>query len=213
MAPIVTIRNGIDRLERAVTQTATARSGPFEIMYTGSFYNSRSPFPFLDAIAQLLASGTIDKAGIFVRFVGTQKSFNGVSIADFLRHRGLSDVVRLEGWMDRDACLEQMRSADALFLLATNQPDQVPNKLYDYLGTRRPILAVTDSDGESARMLRQSGGHFIVPENDTSLIMAAIEEMLGLPVEAVGDLGLLDDWTSGRQMANLMVAIGGLDMG
>ena len=122
--------------------------------------------------------------------------FDGASMIDFLRERGLEDVVRLEGWMERDACLQQMRSADALFLLATDQPDQVPNKLYDYLGTRRPILAVTDSHGESARMLRQLGGHVIVTENYAPPIMTAIREIIGLPRVAVGDLGLLSEWTS-----------------
>ena len=42
----------------------------------------------------------------------------------------------------------------------------MPNKLYEYLGSRNPILAFADAQGETAKMLQQAGRHRLVTEHD-----------------------------------------------
>lgn len=205
-AAIVIVRNGIERVEQGAVQTGVTGSDLFQIVYAGTFYHSRSPFPFIEAIEQLVRHDS-EGSRILVRLIGTPETFDGTSIADFVRDRGLTDVVLLEEWMDHRRCLESFRSADALFLLATQQPDQVPNKLYEYLGTRRPILAVTDAHGETARMLRQVGGHFIVPQNEKAPISTALKELIRSPSSAVGDPDLLIEWSTERQMTGLAAAV------
>lgn len=204
-----TVRNGIEQVSTDLSLSATDLSHAFSIVYVGSFYHTRDPFPFLEAVASLVADATVTNDGLRVRFIGSATTYGGRSIVDFVTEWDLDRIVEIDGWMERDECLGHVQSADALLLLATDQPDQVPNKLYEYLGSRRPILAVVDADGESARMLHRSGGHTIVCENETAPLKRALSRMMAQRTGPVGDLKVLSEWTTENQMSSLVAAVGG----
>ena len=98
-----------------------------------------------------------------VDFAGECRSYDGVSVEGMVEELGLADVVHFHDWMPHAEAQALIRGADLLLMIALGQPLQVPNKLFDYLGTRVPMLAVVDADGESARMLRRVGGHHLIP--------------------------------------------------
>lgn len=207
--PITTVRNGIVALRTEDDPpAATAPDAPFEIVYAGSFYHARDPFPFLGAVKQVVAARSLGPADLCIRFIGTTDHYGGRSIGEHVREAGLEAYVRLDGWMRPEACQRHIEAADALLLLALDQPDQVPNKLYEYLGARRPILAVADENGETARMLQQVGGHQLVFTNETANIQRALEALLdGRNRGPVGDLRVLESWTTKAQMAELGAAL------
>jgi hypothetical protein len=66
-----------------------------------------------------------------------------------------------------------MRADGLLVLQAANCNDQIPAKLYEYLRCRRPIIALTDSAGDTAGLLRGAGVHNI----------AQLESAEGIAVE------------------------------
>ncbi len=106
--------------------------------------------------------------------------------------------------------LDQIRSAGALLLLAQGQPHQIPNKLYEYLGVRRPILAVVDHGGESHRLLQRAGrDDFILTERSTpsewdKVIEAAVTASLE-PGE-IGDGAPLEELRTSRQLSLVVAA-------
>jgi glycosyltransferase involved in cell wall biosynthesis len=209
---IVTVRNGIERLY--ADGPSPDHDGPFEIVYVGSFYHTRDPFPFLRAVEGLIADRSLAPTDLQVTFIGTSERFAGRSITEYVQGADLNDFVHLEGWMDPETCLTHVRKADALLLLAVDQPDQVPNKLYEYLGARRPILAVVDEYGEAAGMLRMVGGHHLVPVNEAGRIQRALARLLDDGKRgSVGDHARLADWTTEAQMIDLTAAIGDHDVG
>ena len=125
---------------------------------------------------------------------------------------GLTDVVRIHDWLPHATAKSFMDEADVLLLLAQRQPDQVPNKLYEYLGTRRPILAFADSDGETARMLQQVGGHHVITGDDAGEVERALYEMIVSAPCGNGiktDETMLEEWTTEVQMKRLLVAVHG----
>jgi hypothetical protein len=71
---------------------------------------------------------------------------------------------------------------DSEILLLIDSPGRrigVPAKLYEYIGARRPILALAESDGDVAWVLRESGvPHRIAPVTDTHKIRHALHELL-----------------------------------
>lgn len=207
--PLLTVRNGIQRLENPDGRSRTPGAG-FEIVYAGSFYHQRDPRPFLEAIETMAASG--QARDLRVRFIGGTDSYDGRSIPVLIRERHLTESVECLDWMPTEECHRHLTSADALLLLATGQPDQVPNKLYEYLGTGRPILAIVDADGESARMLRLAGGHEIVTQNEPGAIAEGLARLMGQARERpAANLQLLRQWTTTKQMATLVAAIHRLD--
>ncbi|MGH8260217.1 MAG: glycosyltransferase, partial [Steroidobacteraceae bacterium] len=109
-----------------------------------------------------------------------------------LRRLGIDDIVRLEPPVDYLAALREMLSVDGLLLLqAANCNAQIPAKLYEYLRARRPILALTDPQGDTARTLRklQTGrvARLESAEEIGTALMQFIEEVrrgsIGVPSE------------------------------
>ena len=203
--PIRTIRNGIDQLRPPLADTAGPAVRPL-IVHVGTLYHDRDPRPFLDALACLAAdpahSGPVPRA----LFVGNCEWFKGLSVQAEIDRRGLTESVELKPWVPREEVERILESADVLLMLAQNQPNQVPNKLYEYLGTRKTIIAYADEDGESARMLRQVGGHVVISTQSSAeqgqLLGAALRPTR---VNRGGDGEMaLQSWRTESQMAELV---------
>ena len=125
---------------------------------------------------------------------------------------GLGDIVHFVDWVPHETGQVLIRDADLLLLLAQRQPLQVPNKLYEYLGSRNPILAFADARGETARMLERVAGHGLVTESDDpGHARATLAALLrgarnrGASERAAGSLtdGILRAWTMEQQLAAL----------
>lgn len=85
-------------------------------------------------------------------------------------HRlGLSEYVDEIGVLSHDDAVALMRSADVLYLQnaeGASQQHRLPGKLFEYLATGRPILAVTEPSGECGRLLSRVGGGIVVAPSD-----------------------------------------------
>jgi hypothetical protein len=170
-SPAVVIRNGIDRFLGPV---AADRSGAVRILYLGDLYLGRDPEPFLRAVSTLCSHGEIDKASVRIDLIGSCRYFHGVSVAQLAEDLRIADLVNIADRVPHEAVHALLEQSDVLLLLAQGQPSQVPNKLYEYLGARRTILAFADAAGESAAMLRQVGSHYLVTESDSTAAIADI---------------------------------------
>lgn len=203
---LITIRNGIGDLRPPPSPEDGSGPAPIRILHVGSLYHDRDPRPFLEGVK--LTHERRPGAKIEVDFVGQVRSFDGIDLAEYTRQLGIDDMVTFHDWVPHDRCLAMIQSADLLLLLAQNQPLQVPNKLYEYLGARRPILAYADQDGEVTRMLEQLGGHFLVTDGAAAPAAAAIEDLVDGRLPRVKRPELLAEWTTERQMQRLLTVIG-----
>jgi glycosyltransferase involved in cell wall biosynthesis len=207
---LMVIRNGIDRL-LPVESLPAGPPRPLRIVHVGSFYHGRDPGPFLRGLAAARKQYGYTREEIQVHLVGQSRWFAGQSVEAAVKSLGLSDMVEFHDWVPHQEAQAIILSAGALLLLAQDQPDQVPNKLYEYLGTRRVILAYVDAGGESADMLRQVGGHFLFTDSDETQVVKAISILAGGKVSPQGESGpLLASWTTQAQMDKLAERIGGL---
>jgi Glycosyl transferase 4-like domain len=205
---LLVVRNGIEHLVSSAAPER--RPGPVRIVYTGTIYWNRDPRPFLRGLAAMFRKKQMDPEQVAVSFIGECRSIGTVSMEKEIDTLGLTDVVRVQDQLPHAAVKAIIEEADALLLLAQQQPDQVPNKLYEYLGTRRPILAFADADGETARMLRQVGGHYVVTGDDEEEVERALAEMLISAPRGDGaktDDMVLKEWTTEVQMKKLLQAV------
>jgi len=204
----VVVRNGIDRL--SVARPRPAGVGPLRIVHIGTFYDWRDPRPFLTGLATVVRERKLGPDDLQVELIGDCRSFHGISVEQVAADAGLHDFVRFRDWAPREVALQAITSADLLLILAQNQPAQVPNKLYEYLGTRIPILAFTDAAGETAAMLRQAGGHYLVTDHAPALAAQVIGQALRearASRQPVGDEAVLREWTLDRQLQRLRAAL------
>jgi len=214
----VVARNGIDQLMPSPPPRpprpprSTNLAGPFRIVHAGSLYHGRDPRPFLRALAALRQKGRFAEGEVQMEFVGDNRWFGDVSVERFAQDLGIASMVRFYDWLPHSACLQILERSDLLLLLAQHQPAQVPNKLFEYLGTRKPILAFVDAQGEGARMLQRAGGHYLVMEDGLPAAEAALEKALtdawatGVGNER-SDESVLREWTTERQMGRLLTAL------
>ncbi|HEY8099160.1 MAG TPA: hypothetical protein VIF82_00255 [Burkholderiaceae bacterium] len=83
------------------------------------------------------------------------------------------------GESGRNRVLKRMNAADCLLLLHGTVPfceEYIPSKLFEYLWTQRPILALVWRNPQLEQMLRKLG-HWAVKADDVDAIATAIEEL------------------------------------
>jgi glycosyltransferase involved in cell wall biosynthesis len=96
------------------------------------------------------------------------------------RQRGLERVVHFTGQVQYKEALARMQGADILLLVdSAGRRVGIPAKLFEYLGARRPILALADAQGDVGWALRASGvRHRIAAPTDTAQIRQALTELI-----------------------------------
>lgn len=208
-AKVVTVLNGIDGFE--AVPNVSLNGSPFRIVYAGSLQSGRDPRPFFRGLAKLKEERGLGASDLRVEFIGSNPTYHGHPIEAWTRKLGISELVEFLPWMPQEEARARMRSANLLLLLFRDQRIQIPNKLYDYLGAQRPILAMVDRTGEAARMLRAVGGHLLVFEDDPAAMREALETALDDRASAEieePDRAILLQWSTEQQMRRLLSVIG-----
>ena len=170
---MVVLTNGFDPEDFAPRDPAAGTGGAFRIVHAGEMYAGRDPRPFLDAVRDLQGRcpcrvGLIGRTGDLTFDLGEE-----------IRHRGLEGAVSVRGQVPYAETLEELPRADILLLMdSPGRRVGVPAKLYEYLGTGRPILALAERDGDLASLLRESGvPHRIASPSDPAEIARGVAEL------------------------------------
>ena len=212
---IEVIENGYDqetfdeaRRDRVID--APLAVGVKTLLHSGIVYpDERDPTQLFAALALLSARG-VDGQRLRLRFRGAIHEALLIELAQ--RHRVEHMVEIMPQVPYREALDEMMRADGLLILQAANCNEQVPAKLYEYLRARRPLLALTDPDGDTAAVLRESGSHAVARLDDPHAIANLLARFEG------GDFqGMLADESAiarssrtvrAEQMARLLDEIG-----
>jgi hypothetical protein len=203
----VVARNGIpDDLLLAGHEAAVG--GELAMLHLGEFYLERDPMPVLASLARLRAGEASDADRVRLDFVGEVESTPSGPTRTVLGRLGLTAIARLSPRVPHERAIEHLEAASIYLLMAQHQPLQIPNKLYEYLGYRRPILSVVDRGGETERILLAAGhGETLLhpdatPEQvDTALGRALAIASAGTPV---GDDATLRELSTSRQLHSVV---------
>jgi glycosyltransferase involved in cell wall biosynthesis len=91
----------------------------------------------------------------------------------------LKDSVQLLGFMPQEQALRYMEDTDYLLLTMTND-FSLPGKLFEYIATGKPTLALSPPGGEVDRILQDTGAGWNADHTDQQ----AIQQMLIRAYEA-----------------------------
>jgi len=135
---------------------APAANRPVTLLHSGIVYPSeRDPSQLFAALASLKRQGRVNAS--VLRLV-LRASGNEAAFRRELATHDIADLVALEPPIDYLEALREMLAAEGLLVLqASNCNAQVPAKIYEYLRANRPILALTDPAGDTARTLQSAG--------------------------------------------------------
>jgi hypothetical protein len=175
------IPNGYDehsfKTVQSTIQGKRDRSGPIVLVHSGLLYlHARDPKCFFEALARLRADGEI--SGSTVRIVLRGSGHEHI-YRSYLKELHIEELVSLEAPVPYERALAEMLDSDGLLIFqASNCNWQIPAKIYEYLRAQRPILAFTDPNGDTGKLLRSEGIESIVPINSTDEITRGLRDFL-----------------------------------
>jgi glycosyltransferase involved in cell wall biosynthesis len=150
----------------------------FSITYTGLLYEGkRDPTPLLEALSELIQAGTLFRSDVELRFFCPPEPW----LIEIVRKYGLEDVVKINAMVKRDEALRRQAESQILLLLGWHDPNergQHTGKLFEYLGSKRPILAVGGYRGVMSEVLEEtrSGVHALSKEQLRSVLVNAYDQ-------------------------------------
>lgn len=158
--PTAVVLNGFDPGDYPAQPRERVADGSLSIVYTGVIYAGRQdPSPLFEAL-KLLG----DKArGVKVVFYG---SFLAVA-AELVEQYGIEHLVEVKPPVAYQESLRLQSNADLLLLLLwTDKRERgvYTGKLFEYLGARRPILALGGKENVAAELILKRGAGLVLAE-------------------------------------------------
>ena len=171
------ITNGFDEEQFASVIPKPRNDGVLRIIHSGLIYiHERNPRQLFEALAQLKLTGYLaNREVVFV----LRASGHIDTYRQWIEELGLDSLIELAPALPYRDALREMLEADGLLLLqgeGCNQ--QIPAKAYEYLRAGKPLLALTDEKGDTARLLKSVSMPSIAPLNDKELIVKALKHFL-----------------------------------
>lgn len=176
-----------------------------DMLYTGSFYSFRRPVELVRAV---VAAGSAR-----------------LSIATSRAPRWLREAaeahpesIQVLGFLPHETVVALQRRADVLVNIANDDEAHIPGKLYEYLGSGRPILHLDAGKGDEAADLVRELRRGLVRLNEEGQIVDALDTLKALKssgrmAEAFDlDPATVEDysWQSiGRQLARQLNVLAG----
>lgn len=167
------VPNGWDRETAPHPREAVPSDGGIRLVYTGTLTGGGGRDPA--ALMHALRAVTAETGEPQLRFLhaGRLRSDEQALIDS----AGVARVVEHLGTLDREGALALQRSADALVLLTSRNSSEATGKLFEYLFSGQPIVALAENN-EAARIVRETNTGITVPPDDVEAIAAALRKVV-----------------------------------
>ena len=144
------------------------------LVYTGRFGSyGRDPAPLVRALGELGRTDGETASHLELVVAGPLTAAE----AELMRTDVSPARIVVPGSLTREGAIALQRAADALLLLASPRRTQLLNfKLFEYLATGRPILALA-AGTEAGRVVQEMGGD-AVPADDVAAIVEALHRVV-----------------------------------
>jgi glycosyltransferase involved in cell wall biosynthesis len=150
------------------------------IRHCGLIYpEERDPVPFFKALRLLKDRRVICPRSFIIELYGSGNTTIENRYQSIVDALGIDDIVHLKPRIPYEKILNKMCETDILLLFQGHGCDyQVPAKIYEYFAVGKPILALTASDSESARLIRENKAGFVADLRDVEGIATTLENMI-----------------------------------
>ena len=151
------------------------KRGVARIVYTGTLTGAggaptdRTPLPLLEALSVLAEREPRTAGGLELVLAGRRTERDNEMLARFSDRTLVRDL----GYLPRPNALALQRSADVLLLVSGNTPSSIPLKLFEYLGTGKPILHL-GRPGAADDVLTETGAGITVSPDDPEEIISQL---------------------------------------
>lgn len=183
-ARVEVLENGYDESSFMQAQTLPEQGplnpGATTILHSGLIYpHERDPSALMLALARLKQQGAIAQGKFILRF---RAAVHENVLDGLARAAGVREFIELCPPIPYINALNEMLRADGLLLIqAADCNAQIPAKYYEYIRSRRPIIGLTDLNGNTAQRLQLDGAGNATPSNDPDNISIKFRQFIEAP--------------------------------
>jgi glycosyltransferase involved in cell wall biosynthesis len=158
---VIIISQGFDA-EDFPPMNAEKQTNPvkMKITHSGTFYAERNPVIMLHALANVFRTNPKIRGRIEVHFAGNAREED----RQLVKRLNLQNAVYFLGYLPHRECIQCLVESDVLWFVLDNDY-QTPGKLYEYFGSRKPIIASL-VDGYTKQVIEECGAAICVPLKD-----------------------------------------------
>lgn len=171
---IITMVNGVDMEEFREVQPLTERTG---LLFGGTIYESRDPTIVLEVLRAARVAGFEE----VVVFYGAVHPVHKAAI-ERAEHDGL---ICHEGYLRREEYLTRLRSARAALMWEddlTARENNIPGKLFEYVGAGLPILWLGSKGSVHDLLTTYSNSISVSPSSAMSEMVSAVRKICEYPI-------------------------------
>lgn len=157
------IPNGFDESDFGTTKVNSNKK--FTISHIGSMNADRNPYKLWEGLNELLREHKDLQQDLSIHLIGK----TDYSVVEKLTKLQLLHYTEITEYLPHDQIIEVMQSASVLLLALNNTANAegiISGKLFEYLASKRPILAIGPEDGDAARIIKETNTGVICDFNN-----------------------------------------------
>ncbi len=161
--PIEVITNGYDYEPVGNVELDTK----FSLAHIGSLLSDRNPEVLWEVLDELVTNNKIFASMLQLNFVGSVSK----DVLRSLERHNLSQYVNLIGYVPHKQAIEYQKKSQVLLLIEIDSEETkciIPGKLFEYMVSSRPILAIGPKESDVQNILRatNTGNYFLYSDHD-----------------------------------------------
>ena len=137
----------------------------FSLAHIGSFLSERNPRILWKALSELIKEEPGFKEHFELKLIGATSQ----EVLETIEEFRLSPYVNNLGYVSHQEAVQQQRSSQVLLLVEIDSEETksiIPGKLFEYMVSERPILAIGPEDADFAAIIKQTNtGVFALYDN------------------------------------------------
>ncbi|MEX0995346.1 MAG: glycosyltransferase [Balneolaceae bacterium] len=166
------IPNGYDPEDFLNIQSQIPDPPPLIIRYIGSIGETRIP----EALLKVLASMP-ESIGLKIEFIGHVHK----RLSELIEKYNLQNRILVREYLPHRKALEEMCSAHWLLLCIPERggmgKNMIPGKMFEYLGSGRPIFLLGPKNGDAAHVIRDQNAGIMCSFHDEAAIRETLDSM------------------------------------
>ncbi|HTG66645.1 MAG TPA: glycosyltransferase [Flavobacterium sp.] len=149
--PISVITNGFD-VENVEKEPLDTK---FSLAHIGSFLSARNPKLLWESLVELLAEVPDFKTHLEIKLIGAVSQ----EVLDTIAQFGLNEHLNNLGYVSHQEAIAHQRKSQLLLLIEIDSEETksiIPGKLFEYMVSNRPIVAIGPKDSDFAEIITQT---------------------------------------------------------
>lgn len=158
------ITNGFDSDDFKIDNDEPLLDG-FLLHHIGALNKDRNPHTLWKVLGDLCNENTLFKKDLKLKFTGK----TDVAVFESLKQHGLFENAEKTDYMPHSEVVKLLIKSPILLLPLNDTPNVlgiVPGKLFEYLAAKRPIFAIGNLDGDSAKIIKDASAGTMVGFKD-----------------------------------------------